>query len=137
MRIPQRGVLAPTLFALFTLIAVGYWYIYGRERELIGPFNRFHGTPESILNAKLQLVPEERGSELRGIIVVRIKEGIENSKHLMVAPCECFLGALKYRQQADCEAQTLLIFDPAKQKWDFSLLLVAGHPKDPLRVFDR
>jgi quercetin dioxygenase-like cupin family protein len=48
---------------------------------------------------------------------------------------QCFVGSLEYLQQANCNAKTLLIFDPAKQHWDFFLLTVTGHPKDPLGAF--
>jgi hypothetical protein len=48
---------------------------------------------------------------------------------------ECFVGSLEYLQQANCNAKTLLTFDPAKQHWDFFLLTVTGHPKDPLGAF--
>jgi hypothetical protein len=34
---PKPGVLVPRLLALLALIAAGYWYVYGRQRELIGP----------------------------------------------------------------------------------------------------
>ena len=171
LAIPKRIGLVLTLLAVFALITFGYWYVYGRQREL---FDRFQGPQEQIVDAKLQLEPEDIGSALSGIIVsqkehwiintvtvhVHITEtrhcgeklqnvysDIEWDKHCADDPnysvedvvegkaYECFVGALAYLQQAKCNATTLLNFDPAKQRWDFSVFKVTGHPQDPLGVF--
>jgi len=50
-------------------------------------------------------------------------------------PYKCFEGALAYLQAANCNAKTLLAFDPAKQHFDFFFSSVRGHPEDPLGVF--
>jgi hypothetical protein len=47
---------------------------------------------------------------------------------------ECFVGALAYLQQGNCNARTILAFDPTTQHFDVSVSLVIGHPKDPFGV---
>jgi len=172
MDISKRIVFVPTLLALFALIAVGHWYVYGRPRVL---FN--HGvqdTDKPVLEGEFQLVPEGIGSALSGIIVsqkeswiinrvtvhVRIRETrhcgekLDNffsdskwDEHCAENPnyseedteddesYECFVGSLAYLQQANCNARTILAFDPTKQHFDVSVSLVIGHPRDLLGVF--
>jgi hypothetical protein len=48
---------------------------------------------------------------------------------------ECFVGALDYLQEANCNAQTLLAFDPVKQHFNVWFNSVIAHKKDPLGVF--
>jgi hypothetical protein len=48
---------------------------------------------------------------------------------------ECFVGALAYLQEGNCQAQTLLNLDSTDESFSFNFFSVIGHPQDPFGVF--
>jgi hypothetical protein len=183
-----RIVLVPTLLAVFALSAAGYWYVYGRQRELLVPTQKWvldnpDGSAGKVVDwfelsppllGRLGLRPNNGGSELSGLIISEAENWIINRARVFVritetrhcgeklhnqysdpdwdkncakdsnhsvedevdsGTYECFVGALDYLQETNCNAQTLLDFDPAKQHFEFSFNSVIAHPKDPLGVF--
>ena len=110
------------------------------------------------LDGRLGLAPDDTGAVLSGLIIsqkenwiinraivhVRITEtrhcgeklnnmfsDSEWDKHCAENPNY----SLAYLQAANCNAKTLLAFDPAKQHFDFFFSSVRGHPEDLLGVF--
>jgi hypothetical protein len=97
-----RVVLVSTLIALLVLVGAGYWYVYGRQRELINPWvdvdtpngessgatpSGDHPTNKKVvdwfqifppLRGRLGLQPNTSGSVLSGIIISEAENWIIN-----------------------------------------------------------
>jgi hypothetical protein len=153
MRMSKWSIFGVCVIALL-FAYVGYWYAYGREREILSPSEARSAWAQIFAPAagRLTLTPDGSGSTVSGGILSNKEDWIINSVYIHVRikekqPCpekpspllendpECFTGALAYGESATCSANTLLSFDPSKQTWDFFFHKVTGHPEDPLGMF--